>query len=154
MWGFMIFQTKIIAFLSIFIVLGMMIIRKNNFLRIYLQSKLYFIGIQINNNIYTPVCDIYSDNSCFDIVYIKKHQSHICCYNILRNQSYKILLSYVPPNYRLEHRINDEVQQHIYLEGTPFNVTEGKLILFEKKRKGLGFIFQKHSESTSWPTNF
>lgn len=138
----------------LFILLSIsLIIRYNKLLRIYFQSSLYKIGLQIGNNIYTPVCDVHSDFRWFDIVLIKKAPEYLHIHRILHREKHYIPLFYVPVGKNLVYKIDDEISEHLYLEGTPFTVSKGELILYKRENVGrMGFTkYVEIAKSNQWP---
>jgi hypothetical protein len=137
--------------LWLLLITPILIIRRNKFLRTYFQNSLYRIGIQIGTNIYTPVCDVQSDFCYFDIVFLKKHNATLHGYHIFQRKEFLISLKYIPIGHTLNYVIDSKVSEHLYFEGTPFHVHKGELILYQKKRKGLGFISVEINRSNKWP---
>lgn len=137
--------------IPLFICIFFILIRKSKFLRIYFHSKLYRIGIQIGKHIYTPVCDIHSDFRYFDLVFLRKQHSHLDGYRIFHQECFRLTLQYIEAGQHLVYEIDGKHQDHLYLEGTPFQVTKGILILYQKKRKGLSFISEEIKRSNQWP---
>lgn len=135
----------------IFIILILLIIRKNRFLRTYLYSYLYSYGIQIGDHIYTPVCDVYSNYNYYDIVILGKNKGYLHGYYILHNKYFKIELTYIPVGHNLVHQIDNTNKEYMYMEGTPFTVRNGTLILYKKKRRGFGTYSEEISRTNKWP---
>lgn len=129
----------------------LLVIRSDKYLRTYFNDKLYIIGIQLGNIIYTPVADIYLNQFKFDIILSAKYRDNLYVYKILNRECSKIALTYPSPVQTLVYYIDNKPQEHKYLEGSPFIVHRGELVLFEKKRKGLGFIRQEIGRSNKWP---
>lgn len=137
----------------IFLLLSILLIRKNKFLRTYFHNSLFYIGLQLGWHIYTPVCDVCSRSAFryFDIVLFDKYDGCIHGYRILHREYFCIPLKYIPVGYTLVYKVNGEVRDHLYLEGTPFQIDEGQLILYRKKRKGISFISEEVCRSNKWP---
>lgn len=129
------------------------LIRYNKLLRIYFQSSLYKIGIQLGNNIYTPVCDVHSEFRWFDIVLIKKNPSHVHIHRILHGEEFHLPLSYVPVGKTLLYKINGVPSEHMYLEGTPFILSKGELTLYRRENSGRMGSFRtvEIARSIQWP---
>jgi len=144
----------IFTFLLITFFLTLVWIRQNKLLRIRFYNNLYSIGIQIKDHINTPVCDIYTEPRPFDIVLLIKHHEHLHGYRIFNKEYFKIKLEYVPVGYHLVYHINNEPAEHLYMEGTPFQLNKGTLVLSQKKRKGLSFISVEVGRSNQWPFDF
>lgn len=135
----------------IVLLLLLILIRQNKLLRTHLQNSLYSIGIQFGTHIYTPVCDVYSDSRYFDIVLLGKHHAHLHGYRVFHQQYFELPLKYVPVGHHLVHEIDGNSREHLYLDGTPFRVHTGQLVLYRKKRRGLGFISEVCERSNQWP---
>jgi hypothetical protein len=138
----------IVIFLLLTIILG---IRNNKLLRTYFQSYLYRLGLQFGTHIYTLVGDVYSDFRYFDIVFLKKHKENLHGFRLFNQEDFCILMKYVPVGHHLIYKVNDKVKEHLYLDGTPFEIDEGELILYRKVPKRFGYISEEHSRSNKWP---
>jgi hypothetical protein len=97
------------------------------------------------------VCDIYSEHRHFDIILLKKYNTHIQGYRVFNRESFQIPLKYVPIGHKLVYEVDGEEKEHLHFEGTPFEVFDGNLVLYQRKPKRLGFILEEHSRSTRWP---
>lgn len=126
-------------------------IRRNKVLRTSFYYILYILGLQIGRHIYTPVCDIYTDFRYFDIVFLGKHHGHVHGYRLFHREYFQIPLHYLPVDNNLVYQINEQPAEHLYLEGTPFHLNKGELILYQRKRRGLGFISEEIGRSPKWP---
>ena len=135
--------------LVLFILLAL--IRQSQLLRTHLHASLYSIGLQFGKHIYTPVCNVYSDSRFFDIVLLGKHHGHIHGHRVFNREYFHIPLTYVPVGHHLVYEINGRKQDHFYLEGTPFRVHKGTLVLYQKKRRGMSFISEERGRSNEWP---
>lgn len=142
MWIFM--------FLSL-LTMCMLLIRRNKFIRTYLHPWLYRFGLQLGSHIYTPVCDIYSNFRYFDIVLLMKYKGSLYMYRLFHHEQIQIPLKYIPVGHHLKYKINDEEHEHLYLEGTPFQLHKGELILYQRKARRLGFISIEVGRSDKWP---
>ena len=119
-----------ITFLFVLIFISIVCIRKNKFIRNRLRDKLYYIGIQIGNNIYTPVCDIHTEFKYFDMIVMVKEKNNIHGYRIFNREYFNISLKYIPVGHHLVYKHNNKNKEHLYLEGTPFKINKGELILY------------------------
>lgn len=137
--------------ISLLVAIFTLFIRQNKLLRAYFHSWLYRVGLQLGTHIYTPVCDIHSEFRYFDIVLLKKCNGHLHLNRILHQESLEIPLKYVPVGHHLTYEVDGKVKEHLYLEGTPFKISEGTLILYQRKFKRLGSILEEHSRSDRWP---
>ena len=126
-------------------------IRKNKLLRTYFYDSLYCIGLQLGHNIYTPVCNVYSDYCYLDIVLLKKYGGELHGCRIFHQEYFCLPLQYVPVGYTLVYELDGKPEEHLYFEGTPFKVNEGTLVLYKKKRQRLGFISEEVARSDQWP---
>lgn len=134
------------------ILLALIVIRYNKLLRLYFESSLYKIGVQIGNTIYTPVCDVHSEFRWFDFVLIKKNPSHVHIHRVLHREKFHIPLSYIPVGKTLLYKVNGVPSEHMYLEGTPFTLSKGELILYNKeKARMMGWKNVEIARSTQWP---
>ena len=129
------------------------LIRYNKLLRIYFQGSLYKIGVQFGNTIYTPVCDVYSDFRWFDVVFFKKSPGHLYGHRLLYQEQFDIPLSYVPVGKTLLYKINGVPSEHMYLEGTPFTLSNGELTLYRRESTGRMGSFRniEVARSIQWP---
>ena len=139
--------------LLLLLTLGLFIIRYNKLLRIYFQSSLYKIGIQLGNNIYTPVCDVHSEFRWFDIVLIEKNPSHLHIHRVLHREKFHLPLLYIPVGKTLLYKINGIPSEHMYLEGTPFTLSKGELTLYRRESTGRMGSFRniEIARSIQWP---
>jgi hypothetical protein len=126
-------------------------IRSNKYLRTHFYDKLYSVGLQYGNHIYTLVSDVYQEECCVDLVILTKHHDHLHVYHVFNRKYSKISLVYPSPIQTLVYQIDNQPKEHLYMEGTPFRVNKGELILYQKKRKGLGFIREEIGRSKQWP---
>ena len=122
-------------------------IRNHSLARIQLHSYLYKIGIQWGNHVYTPVCDICTDFRFPDLVLLGVHHEHLHIYRIFQREHVHIPLVYVQPGYHLEYKGPESI---MYMEGTPFRVKKGELVLYKRQRKGMAFMLQEVQRSTQW----
>lgn len=135
----------------ILLVILFVYIRRSKLLRTYFYSKLYRIGIQYGKHIYTPVCDIYTDFYGLDFVFLRLKHKCLWGYRFLHGECFRIPLTYVDVGHHLKYVHDGEEVDHMYMEGTPFSVEKGHLILYQRKRKGLSYISEEIKRSQQWP---
>jgi len=122
------------------------------YLRLYKPTeRLNLIGIQIRDHIYGPIYDLQQDsNWWFDIVLIRRKNNELHLNRLIHSDHSIIHLTPVPVGHRL---ICYEERSHSYYPGSPFRLKSGQLILYERERKGFGFIQKEVTRSESWPMN-
>ena len=134
-----------IVFLLISLLGGVYYVRKSKLLE---NSPL---GIQIGRTIYTLAGDIITDRMRLDLVYLKRTGGCISFQTALTRNSFSIPLMYPEPGCSLVYMVNGTSHDLPYMEGTPFTVNKGELILYEKVKRGLTYMSVEVGRSTSWP---
>lgn len=129
-------------------------IKKNTFLRSYFHDKLSKIGLQFGNTIYTPVCDIQTDYRLFDIVFTRKENTRLQLSRIFHKERFYIPLTYVEPGYKLKYKVNNQIQDIPYYDGTPFTLDQGILTMYKSKVGKMGITSQYIGESIQWPFQY
>jgi hypothetical protein len=118
----------------------------------YCFDHLNCIGLQLGNHIYTPVTTIqHPTENWIDLIFLRTHQKHLHGYSFFHHQYFAIEMHHVPVGHKLIYHYNNQNHDLPYMKGTPFRVKNGQLILYKRRRKGIGFILEKVAKSTSWP---
>jgi hypothetical protein len=136
----------ILVFFAIFL------IRYSVYLSTYFYDSLNFFGITTTTHIYTPVATIqHFSTHCFDIVLMSQHHNHVHAYSLLYGDYFTIQLHHVPVGHKLVYLHNNQTKDLPYMSGTPFHVTDGQLVLCQRKRKRFGFGLDVIATSQTWP---
>lgn len=139
-------------FVLFILIIGLVLLRSSRLLQIWFHDELNSIGLQIGDQIYTPLSLIqYPQGYYFDLVLLGHHQNHLHGYQILRQHYIEIPLYHVPVGHKLTYFYEGKEQEIPYLRGTPFQLRRGELVLHRKKRKGLSFIHEEVARGTKWP---
>lgn len=126
--------------------------RYSAYLSTYFYDVLNHVGIMVNNHIYTPVTVIQHNSAHWiDLVILGKHQHHVHVYSLIYGDYFTIQLHHVPVGHKLVHLHQEQKKAPPYMSGTPFKINEGELILYKRKRRGLGFITEKVNQAQEWP---
>lgn len=121
-------------------------------LRTYFKDSLNFVGIMVGTHIYTPVSTIqHTSRHWVDFVLLGKHHNHIHVYSLFYGNYFTIQLHHIPVGHKLVYLHGDKKINPPYMEGTPFTVKDGHLVLYKRKRKRFGFNLEKVKESQTWP---
>lgn len=137
--------------LSLLLFSGFIYIRCNKLLQNTLEDW-NVVGIQIRDHIYAPIHDLHQDSPWwFDLVLIGKHQNHLHLYRVFHQEYSTVSLTYVPVMHKLAYVDEDQEKEHSYYPGSPFRVRKGDLVLYKRKKKGLGFSLEEVARSKSWP---
>lgn len=138
--------------LLISLVVGLMVVRSSSLLSNFFESSLNTIGLQLGDQIYTPVSRIQCPaGDSLDLVLLGHRPGRIHGYRILHHHYFELPLHYVPIGHTLIYLDRGEEKPVPYLTGSPFQLDRGELILRRKRRKGLGFVEEEVARGTTWP---
>lgn len=121
-------------------------------LKIILGPFLNSVGLQLGNHIYTPLSLVYSPQSTrFDLVLLQLHQDRLEVHQLLHQNRFEIELHHVPVGCKLVYLCRGEEKEFPYIPGTPFQLTEGLVVLSKRQKRGFGFIYEEVASGTKWP---
>lgn len=136
----------------LFLAAGLIMVRSSPLFRTLFGPRLNSVGLQVGDYIHTPVSLIHHPmESWFDLVLIGHQQNRLHGYRILHQDYFEIYLHHVPVGHKLIYLHQGQQQDIPYLTGTPFSLAEGELILYRKRRRGLGFVHEEVARGTRWP---
>lgn len=142
----------ILLFLPLLIIPIRLMICRNQFIKIFVEQKYNYFGVQIFRTIYTLTSAIQSKRFiCFDFVLIKRQYDRIVVRPLYPFFEITIPLEYVKPGFQLHYEVDGKIRDLPYEEGTPFQVKQGELVLRERIRRRLGFVMKEVARSREWP---
>lgn len=132
------------------LLLVLVCIRKSAYLRLLLRDKLYYVGIQLGHTIYTAVGDVYQETPRYDIVLLWRTKVWHA-YRLFSHEYVTMPVCHPSPMQTLQYLVDGKPRELMYLEGTPFRVRTGELVLYQRKRRGLCFVKEQVARGDRWP---
>lgn len=115
------------------------------------------IGIKINGIVYTLKGPFYldEDSSRYNLIYFDNSLSHLTiCWSLFKLKSSLPLIinkTFIAPGHILVHEIDEKTIPLKWIEGTPFKIQKGKLILKKRIIKSIEIKYIEINTGDTWP---
>lgn len=120
-------------------------------LKLRFGDHLNKVGIQVGEEIWTPLTKIYYPSAGFDLVLLAKHDEMITGFRLFHSEFFTIPFHHPPVGHRLLHVDGDEAKEYPYMPGTPSRIRRGSYVLYQQQKRGLGVRLKEIAMSGEWP---
>lgn len=120
-------------------------------LKLRFGEHLNQIGIQVGEEIWTPLTKIYYPSPGFDLVLLAKHDEMITGFRLFRSEFFTIPFHHPPVGHRLLHVDGDQTKEYPYMPGTPSRIKKGSYVLYQQQKRGFGVKLKEIAMSGDWP---